>query len=155
MARPRVLSGAQKGNLTVVQQDKLKAEEEVLYNYDKLDFSYYPNELLPQAYNEWDRIAAYVGDLPISELDVNTVTRYCNYTYLYAEATKHVATYGVLTEEGKKSPYLDAMNSYSKELKACASDLGLNIPSRLKMSAPAIKDKEDSDPFAKMLKNKA
>ena len=155
MARPRVLSGAQKGNLTVVQQEKLKEEEEVLYNYDKLDFSYYPNELLPQAYNEWDRIAAYVGDLPISELDVNTVIRYCNYTYLYAEATKHVATYGVLTEEGKKSPYLDAMNSYSKELKACASDLGLNIPSRLKMSAPSIRDKEESDPFAKMLKNKA
>ena len=155
MARPRVLSGAQKGNLTVVQQDKLKAEEEVLYNYDKLDFSYYPNELLPQAYNEWDRIAAYVGDLPISELDVNTVTRYCNYTYLYAEATKHVATYGVLTEEGKKSPYLDAMNSYSKELKACASDLGLNIPSRLKMSAPAIKEKENDDPLASMMKSRA
>ena len=155
MARPRVLSGAQKGNLTVVQQEKLKAEEEVLYNYDKLDFSYYPNELLPQAYNEWDRIAAYVGDLPISELDVNTVTRYCNYTYLYAEATKHVAMYGVLTEEGKKSPYLDAMNSYSKELKACASDLGLNIPSRLKMSAPAIKEKEDSDPLASMMKSRA
>ena len=155
MARPRVLSGDQKGNLTVLQQEKLKAEEEVLYNYDKLDFSYYPNELLPQAYNEWDRIAAYVGDLPISELDVNTVTRYCNYTYLYAEATKHVATYGVLTEEGKKSPYLDAMNSYSKELKACSSDLGLNIPSRLKMSAPAIKEKEDSDPLASMMKSRA
>lgn len=155
MARPRVLSGAQKGNLTVLQQEKLKAEEEVLYNYDKLDFSYYPNELLPQAYNEWDRIAAYVGDLPISELDVNTVTRYCNYTYLYAEATKHVATYGILTDEGKKSPYLDAMNSYSKELKACASDLGLNIPSRLKMSAPAIKEKEDDDPLASMMKSRA
>ena len=155
MARPRVLSGAQKGNLTVLQQEKLKEEEDVLYNYDKLDFSYYPNELLPQAYNEWDRIAAYVGDLPISELDVNTVTRYCNYTYLYAEATKHVATYGVLTEEGKKSPYLDAMNSYSKELKACASDLGLNIPSRLKMSAPAIKEKENDDPLASMMKSRA
>ena len=154
MARPRVLSGAQKGNLTVVQQEKLKEEEEVLYNYDKLDFSYYPNELLPQAYNEWDRIAAYVGNLPISELDVNTVTRYCNYTYLYSEATKHVASEGALNSEGKKNPWLDAMNSYSKELKACASDLGLNIPSRLKMSAPAIKEKEDSDPFAKMLKNK-
>ena len=155
MARPRVLSGAQKGNLTVLQQEKLKEEEDVLYNYDKLDFSYYPNELLPQAYNEWDRIAAYVGDLPISELDVNTVTRYCNYTYLYAEATKHVATYGVLTEEGKKSPYLDAMNSYSKELKACSSDIGLNIPSRLKMSAPAIKEKENDDPLASMMKSRA
>ena len=149
------LLNATRKHYTKAEIDKKLQEEEVLYNYDKLDFSYYPNELLPQAYNEWDRIAAYVGDLPISELDVNTVTRYCNYTYLYAEATKHVATYGVLTEEGKKSPYLDAMNSYSKELKACASDLGLNIPSRLKMSAPSIRDKEESDPFAKMLKNKA
>ena len=35
MARPRVLSGAQKGNLTVVQQEKLKEEEEVLYNIRK------------------------------------------------------------------------------------------------------------------------
>lgn len=154
MPRPRILAGAQKGNLTRDQQDKLKQEEEVLYNYEKLDFSFYPEGLLPQAFNEWDRIGSYISDLPISELDVNTVVRYCNYSYLYAEATKQVALQGALTDEGKKNPWLDAMNSYSKELKACSTDLGLNIPSRLKMSAPAIKEKEDNDPFSQMLKAK-
>ena len=76
MARPRKLLNAQSGNLTREQQEEKAKEEEVLYNYEKLDFSFYPQGLLPQAFNEWERIGNYIGDLPISELDANTVVRY-------------------------------------------------------------------------------
>lgn len=151
MARPRKLLNAQSGNLTVEQREEREKEEEVLYNYDKLDFSFYPPGLLPQAFNEWDRIGAYVGDLPISELDVNTVIRYCNYNYLYGEATERVAQEGAVDmETGKANPWVAAMNSYSKELKSATNDLGLTINSRLKIVLPSEKEKEVIDPLAKM-----
>lgn len=149
--RPRKLLSAQVGNLSKDQVDKLKSEEERLYNYEKLNFSFYPDGLLPQAYNEWDRIGNYVSELPISELDLNTVIRYCNYTYLYSEATKIVAVEGAILEDGKVNPWINTMNSYSKELKSCASDLGLTINSRLKIQAPKEKEKEQSDPFSQFL----
>lgn len=150
MARPRKLLNAQSGNLTKEQQEEKAKEEEVLYNYEKLDFSYYPMGLLPQAFNEWDRIGQFIGDLPISELDSNTMVRYCNYTVLYAQAVEMVAVEGAMTPEGKANPWVQAMNSYSKELKSAASDLGLNINSRLKIALPNEKQKETKDPFANM-----
>lgn len=151
MARPRKLLNAQSGNLTTEQREEREQEEKVLYNYEKLNFSFYPPGLLPQAFNEWDRIGAYVGDLPISELDVNTVIRYCNYSYLYAEAVEQVAQMGAIDPEtGKANPWVNAMNSYSKELKTATNDLGLTINSRMKIILPAEKEKEVIDPFAKM-----
>ena len=80
MARPRKLLNAQSGNLTREQQEDKRLEEEVLYNYEKLDFSYFPPGLLKGAFNEWQRIGSYIGDLPISELDMNTMIRDCTYT---------------------------------------------------------------------------
>lgn len=148
--RPRKLLSAQSGNLTREQQEEKAKEEEVLYNYEKLDFSYYPQGLLPQAFNEWERIGNFIGDLPISELDSNTMVRYCNYTVLYAQAVEMVAAEGAMTPEGKANPWVQAMNSYSKELKSAASDLGLNINSRLKIALPNEKQKETKDPFANM-----
>ena len=150
MARPRKLLNAQSGNLTREQQEEKAKEEEVLYNYEKLDFSYYPQGLLPQAFHEWERIGNYIGDLPISELDSNTMVRYCNYTVLYAQAVEMVAAEGAMTPEGKANPWVQAMNSYSKELKSAASDLGLNINSRLKIALPNEKQKEIKDTFANM-----
>ena len=151
MARPRKLLNATSKNYTNEEKEAKELEEKVLYNYEKLDFSFYPPGLLPQAFNEWDRLGAYVGDLPISELDVNTVVRYCNYNYLYAEAVEKVAQMGAIDPEtGKANPWVNAMNSYSKELKTATNDLGLTINSRMKIILPAEKETEVLDPFAKM-----
>lgn len=151
MARPRKLLNAQSGNLTVEQQEEKRLEEEKLYNYEKLDFSFYPQGLLPQAFNEWDRVGQFIGDLPISELDAQTMVRYCNYSYLYAEAVEQVAQMGAIDPEtGKANPWVNAMNSYSKELKSATNDLGLTINSRLKIVLPNEKTKEEKDPFAEM-----
>lgn len=154
MGRPRKLLNAQEGNLTREQQDEKRAEEEALYNYAKLDFSYFPAGLLKEAFPEWERISGIIGDLPLSELDQQTLVRYCNYSYLYSEATEAVAYEGAITPDGKKNPMVDVMNSYSKELKAATSDLGLTINSRLKITAPAEKEKPVNDPMGEMLKFK-
>lgn len=150
MARPRKLLNAQSGNLTTEQREERAKEEQVLYNYEKLDFSYYPPGLMKGAFNEWTRIGSFIGELPISELDMNTVIRYCNYTYLYQDAIERLEVEGPITADGKKNPLVDIVNSYSKELKSTTNDLGLTINSRLKIVLPAEKEKEVLDPFAKM-----
>lgn len=152
MGRPRKLLNAQEGNLTVEQQEEKKREEEALYNYAPLDFGYYPAGLLREAFPEWERISHIIGELPISELDQQTMVRYCNYSHLYSDATERLAYEGAITPEGKKNPLVDVMNSYSKELKAATTDLGLTINSRLKIVAPAEKEKEEVDPMGELLK---
>lgn len=151
MARPKKLVNATSKNWTKEELEAKKKEEAKLYNYDRLDFKKYPKALLKKARPEWKRIALYIRDLPISELDGQTVVRYCNYSYLYAEVVKKLGEEGPLTEEGKENPLVKVMNSYSKELKAAASDLGLTVNSRLKIISPKELPPEEADPFEEML----
>lgn len=152
MGRPRKLINASVKNYTEEERIKKQKEEEKLYNYEPLDFSYYPAGLLQQAYHEWERISHFIGDLPISELDQQAMVRYCNYSYLYAEMAEQVAYEGPLTEDGKLNPKVTAMNSYSKELKSATNDLGLTINSRLKLVAPKEIEDESKDPLGALLK---
>lgn len=155
MARPRKLLNAQQGNLTQEQQHQKKKEEERLKNYEPLDFSYFPMGLLRGAYPEWERISHFIGDLPISELDQQAMVRYCNYSYLYAKVAEEVSVEGELTSDGKLNPKVNAMNSYSKELKSATNDLGLTINSRLKIVAPSEVEDESKDPLGQLIKLRA
>lgn len=150
--RPRKLLNASSKNYTEEERIQKQNEEEKLYNYEPLDFSYYPAGLLREAYHEWERISHFIGDLPISELDQQAMVRYCNYSYLYSEMAEQVAYEGPLTEDGKLNPKVTAMNSYSKELKSATNDLGLTINSRLKLVAPKEIENESNDPLGQLLK---
>ena len=150
--RPRKLINATNKHYTEEERIQKQKEEEKLYNYEPLDFSYYPAGLLQQAYHEWERISHFIGDLPISELDQQAMVRYCNYSYLYLEMAEQVAYEGPLTEDGKLNPKVTAMNSYSKELKSATNDLGLTINSRLKLVAPKEVEDETKDPLGQLLK---
>lgn len=151
MARPKKLAGATSGHFTKEELEKKKAEEEILYNYDPLNFKKIPKSLTKGAAPEWRRIAKFIKDLPISELDQQTVVRYCNYTYLYDDAMKKLVEQGPIIE-GKKNPLVDVVNSYSKELKTATSELGLTINSRMKLVQPGELEKQEYDPFQNMLK---
>ncbi|MFB8594972.1 phage terminase small subunit P27 family [Enterococcus faecium] len=148
--RPKKLLNASKKNYTKEEIAIKKAEEEKLYNYPRLDFSNYPVGLLKEAQKEWDRISRYIQDLPISELDQQTMIRYCNYSYLYDKASKELDEQGFLID-GRKNPLIDTVNSFSKELKTATNDLGLTINSRLKIVNPQELEKESDDPFAEMM----
>ena len=155
MGRPRKLINASVKNYTEEERIQKQKEEEKLYNYEPLDFSYYPAGLLREAYHEWERISHFIGDLPISELDQQAMVRYCNYSYLYSEMAEQVAYEGPLTSDGKLNPKVTAMNSYSKELKSATNDLGLTINSRLKLVAPKEIENESNDPLGQLLKMRA
>ena len=88
--------------------------------------------------------------MPISELDQQTMIRYCNYSYLYDKASKELDEQGFLID-GRKNPLIDTVNSFSKELKTATNDLGLTINSRLKIVNPQELEKEPDDPFAEMM----
>ena len=148
--RPKKLLNASKKTYTKEEIEAKKAEEEKLYNYPRLDFSNYPVGLLKEAQKEWDRISHYIQDLPISELDQQTMIRYCNYSYLYDKASKELDEQGFLID-GRKNPLIDTVNSFSKELKTATNDLGLTINSRLKIVNPQELEKEPDDPFAEMM----
>ena len=105
---------------------------------------------MKEAKKEWDRISCYIQDLPISELDQQTMIRYCNYSYLYDKASKELDEQGFLID-GRKNPLIDTVNSFSKELKTATNDLGLTINSRLKIVNPQELEKEPDDPFAEMM----
>lgn len=152
MPRPRKLLNSQQGNLTQEQQFQKKKEEEKLYNYEPLDFSYFPMGLLRGAYAEWERIGAFVGDLPLSELDSQTMVSYCNYVYLYSKLAEEVAIEGEVTSDGKLNPKVTAMMGYSKQIKSATNDLGLTINSRLKLVAPKEVEDESKDPLGQLLK---
>lgn len=152
MGRPRKLLNAQQGNLTQEQQFKKKKEEEKLYNYEPLDFSYFPMGLLKGAYPEWVRIGNFVGDLPLSELDSQTLVSYCNYVYLYSKLAEEVSIEGEVTAEGKLNPKVTAMLGYSKQIKSATNDLGLTINSRLKLVAPKEVEDESNDPLGQLIK---
>ncbi|EUJ34264.1 P27 family phage terminase small subunit [Brochothrix campestris] len=150
MARPKKLSGATSGHFTKEQLEQKKEEEEILYNYDRLNFENIPPGIVPGAVSEWKRISHIIKDLPISELDQQTVIRYCNYTFLYDDAMRDLVVEGPVVE-GKKNPLVDVVNSYSKELKTTTSELGLTINSRLKLVKPAEIEPVDKDPFGSMM----
>ncbi|MGM0259377.1 phage terminase small subunit P27 family [Enterococcus sp. AZ102] len=148
MARPKKLLDAATKNLTIEEKEAKLEEEKALYNYERINFKNYPTALLKQAKKEWDRIAKILGELPLSELDQQTLIRYCNYSYLYAQATADLTLEGSVIE-GRANPLVNIMNSYSKELKAATSELGLTINSRLRITTPKS-EAIDDDPFAKM-----
>lgn len=152
MARPRKLLNTQQGNLTQEQQFQKKKEEEKLYNYEPLDFSYFPMGLLRGAYAEWERIGNFIGELPLSELDSQTLVSYCNYVYLYSKLAEEVSIEGEVTAEGKLNPKVTAMMGYSKQIKSATNDLGLTINSRLKLVAPKEVEDESKDPLGALLK---
>lgn len=152
MTRPRKLLNASTKHYTEEELIKKQKEEEKLYNYEPLDFSYFPMGLLKGAYPEWVRIGNFVGDLPLSELDSQTLVSYCNYVYLYSKLAEEVSIEGEVTDEGKLNPKVTAMLGYSKQIKSATNDLGLTINSRLKLVAPKEVEDETKDPLGQLLK---
>lgn len=155
MSRPKKLLNASSKHFTEEERIQKQKEEEKLYNYEPLDFSYFPMGLLRGAYAEWERIGNFVGDLPLSELDSQTLVSYCNYVYLYSKLAEEVSVEGEVTSDGKLNPKVTAMMGYSKQIKSATNDLGLTINSRLKLVAPKEIEDESKDPLGALLKMRA
>lgn len=155
MARPRKLLGTMNKNLTKEEIEKREEQESRLYEFEHLDMDDVPQFLHSdeRAVIEWRRIIPLMSELPISELDRQTMAQYCKYVSVYEQASEGLIEQGILTEEGKENPLFNVMVKASKELKSITSAMGLNINSRMKIVTPETVE-DDTDPFEKMYKEK-
>ncbi|MFG3610989.1 phage terminase small subunit P27 family [Rummeliibacillus stabekisii] len=161
MARPRKLVCVNKKHLTKDEIADRKEQEAALEEFDDLDIGDIPSFLDREAKKEWQRISPIINELPISELDRQSLAMYCQYVSIFIQATKDVKKNGVtIIEERatgsikKQNPSYQTMLSASKEIKSIASGLGLTIDSRMRILSTNKDDgKDENDIFAKMLED--
>ena len=125
-----------KANLTVAQQEaKLQAEilaTDGLPELQKTPPAYMP----PVAKQEYRRIVGSIGKLPLRNLDRVELESYCVW----------YATYRQIVDEMTQDPakyyeHIGDLNKATAAIKGFASDLGLNVNSRMSMNMP----KQDND----------
>lgn len=155
MARPRKLISAQdNSHRTKEERLQMEKQEEELYNYKPISLDVVPQGITKEGWTYYETLVPQMSQLPISQLDAGMLVIYCNTYAIYADAVQEVSQYGYLDENGKPSGAFKVMNESAKQLKSIAGSLGLSIDSRMKLVIPQVKEKEEDDPFAKMLQKR-
>lgn len=149
MARQRKPVETQKGNLTVIQQEKKRLEEEYIRTgKDQLKFP--PIWLIDEiAKKEFKRIVKELKGIDvIGNLDLNNLGAYCNAFSNYIHVTEQLNGQDFYMERETrtgtiivKNPLVDIQTNYATEMRKFASLCGMTIDSRLKAAGAKI-DKE-------------
>ena len=185
MARKQKLLRESTGHLTVVQQEaKYKAEILAADGLPKLQVTP-PNHLKGAAKQEYKRIIASLGKLPLRNLDRVELENYCTWYGIYKQISldlpkitadidynhqkydvfekdyfkavrdsdkdmiKGLKTslklYGgkIADLEVQQDKLIRNLDKATKNIKSLASDLGLNVNSRLQMNMPKADDQND------------
>lgn len=149
MARQRKAVDMQKGNLTVIQQEKKRLEEEYIRTgKDQLKFP--PIWLIDEiAKKEFKRIVKELKGIDVvGNLDLNNLGAYCNAFSNYIHVTEQLNGQDYYMERETrtgtiivKNPLVDIQTNYATEMRKFASLCGMTIDSRLKAAGAKI-DKE-------------
>lgn len=133
MGRKQKLLRESTGHLRVVeQQAKYQAEFLAADGLDKLQPTP-PAYLDRDAKAEYKRIYKGLGKLPIRDLDHAELENYCTWYSIYKQSTRD------LQEERDpeaREGIIRTLDKATKNIKALASDLGLNVNSRLQINMP-------------------
>lgn len=192
MARKQKLLRESTGHLTVVQQEaKYKAEILAADGLPKLQVTP-PNHLKGAAKQEYKRIIASLGKLPLRNLDRVELENYCTWYGIYkkisldlpkitADIDYNHQKYDVFEKDyfkavhgsdkdlvkglktslrvyGEKIADLEAqqdklirnLDKATKNIKSLASDLGLNVNSRMQMNMPKAEDDKEKHSIMEM-----
>lgn len=146
MSRQRKLLDMQKGNLTVLQQEKKRIEEEyVRTGKDQLKFP--PIWLIDDiAKKEFKRIVKELKEIDmVGNLDLNNLGAYCNAFSNYIHVTEQLNGQAYYIERETrtgviivKNPLVDIQTNYASEMRRFASLCGMTIDSRLKAATTKI-----------------
>lgn len=124
----------QKGNLTIVEQQKKELIENKAKNFvGKEQLKKPPKWLVNEiAILEWKRIVKELNETPLfNNLDYNNLGAYCNAVAKYSEIVKLV---GMKFRVGKEINNLISLElKYSDEIKKYASLLGLTLDGKYKL----------------------
>lgn len=146
MARQRKPMDMQKGNITTIEQEKKRLEEEyVRTGKDQLKTP--PIWLIDDiAKKEFKRIVKELKGIDlIGNLDLNNLGAYCNAFSNYIHATEQLngQDYYIARETRTgviivKNPLVDIQTVYATEMRKFASLCGMTIDSRLKAASTKV-----------------
>jgi P27 family predicted phage terminase small subunit len=151
-----VLVAEGKKHLTKKEIEERKAEEELVKpNNDKIKCpSWVEDEV---AKKEFKRIAKELKELDLlTNLDINSLASYCIAYSGYMTATLQLQGQPLVIDQKNKlgyvnkipNPLINIQLKYSDEMKKHASEMGLTINSRLKISVPKkekVKDEVEKE----------
>jgi len=146
--------------------ERKKLQEQASGGLDELQKSA-PRHLNPIARYEYERVWEGLSTLPVKNLDRATLELYCTWYSLYREAEKDVNENGIFMtasymnesedsngnyqkklvnyiDKSKKNPAVGVMNDASSNLIRCASNLGLNVDSRMRIHVPQKEEKKQT-----------
>lgn len=103
-----------------------------------------PNHLSPQAKAEYKRIIKDVQKLPLRNLDRAMLENYCTWYSIYKDTSKQLNKDGTFLEDGTPHPATNLLEKATKNIKQCASELGLTVDSRMKMFVPKQEEKKET-----------
>ena len=110
-----------------------------------------PKHLKSVARYEYERVSEELRKMPIRNLDRATLEMYCTWYGIYREAEAEIQEHGIYARNtdgeiimSKKNPAISIMSEASGHIRSCASSLGLNIDSRLKILIPKKEEKKET-----------
>lgn len=133
MARKQKLLSQSTGHLRIVEQEaKYKAEFLAKDGYPELQKSP-PAYLDKDAKAEYRRVVTAIGDLPLRDLDHAELENYCTWYSIYKQATRTLSS---VDDPDERERIIRTLDKATKNIKSLASDLGLNVNSRMQMNMP-------------------
>lgn len=133
MARKQKLLSQSTGHLRIVEQEaKYKAEFLAKDGYPELRESP-PDYLDEDAKAEYQRVVTSIGDLPLRDLDHAELENYCTWYSIYKQTTRMLAS---VNDPDERERMVRTLDKATKNIKSLASDLGLNVNSRMQMNMP-------------------
>ena len=134
-----------KGDLTKERQEaKLHAELMAKDGIPKLQVTP-PNHLDPVAKQDYKRIIESLGTLPLRNLDRAELENYCTWYSVYKNTSVNMKLALKNGDQDEYYAYISTLNKATASIKSLASDLGLNVNSRMQMNMPKTEaQKNDS-----------
>ncbi len=144
MGRPRKVLSMQRGNLTVLeQQRKSQQEERIIVGQEKL--SRPPAWLKDNFAKKIFKLVVSVSkqDALIGNRDIINITGLCNAFSSYCEITKEIGNNYMISEK-ETNPLVKLQEYYSAEVRRYEALCGFTLDSRLKLAAIQITKQEQA-----------
>ncbi|MDC2830056.1 phage terminase small subunit P27 family [Limosilactobacillus mucosae] len=133
LARKQKLLSQSTGHLRIVEQEaKYKAEFLAKDGFPELQKSP-PAYLDKDAKAEYRRVVAAIGNLPLRDLDHAELENYCTWYSIYKQTTRTLSS---VEDPDERERMVRTLDKATKNIKSLASDLGLNVNSRMQMNMP-------------------
>lgn len=155
--RPAKHSSNVEGHRTQAELDAKKDKEELAGAFPAVSLTA-PDWLDGIAKQEYERVAKFLVELNVTELDQTSLVMYANSYSQYRLAAQDVKRFGIfahstnengetVTDTTRKNPAVAVMGDMSREVRAYASSLGMTLDSRMKLVKPPEKP-DENDQFA-------